>query len=97
VDVIKNSKDYSSTLPLIIILLFFPVIGTLLYIIIYQNKNNSRILKNIVKSEKNSKKYLIPDKQMNEKIQNNNRLRYISDFAGFPITQNNNVCYYALV
>lgn len=52
VGLIKNSKNYSSTLPWIILLLLFPVIGTLMYIIIEQNKYNSRVLKNIVTSEK---------------------------------------------
>ncbi len=93
---IKNSKNYSSTLPLIIILLFFPLIGTLLYIILYQNKRSSKLLKNTIQSEKSSKKYLVQDEKLKEQIDKNGRLRYISDFAGFPVTQNNNISYYPL-
>lgn len=93
---IKNSKNYSATLPWIIILLFFPVLGSLVYIILYQNKNNSKVLKNIVKSEKDSKKYFIQDKGIYDEIRENGRLRYISDFAGFPVTKNNDVTYYPL-
>ena len=96
VGLIKNSKNYSSTLPWIILLLLFPVIGTLMYIIIEQNKYNSRILKNIITSEKENKKYYIQDKKIEEEIKNNSRLRYIGNYAGFPITKNNDVSYYPL-
>jgi len=93
---IKNSKSYSFTLPWIIILLLFPLVGTLMYIIIGQNKLGSKVLKNIVKSEKDSKKYLVQDLKVKEEFKNNSRLRYISDFAGYPVTKNNDVIYYSL-
>lgn len=96
VGVIKYSKNYSLTLPLIIILLFFPLIGTVLYIVIHQNKNNSKILKKIIESEAISKKYLTQDKKIKEEIKEKSDLRYISDFAGFPFTKNNDVTYYPL-
>ena len=35
---IKNSKNYSYTLPWIVILLLFPLVGSLLYIILGRNK-----------------------------------------------------------
>lgn len=96
VSLIKNSKNYSYTLPWIIILLLFPVIGTLLYIIIDQNLITSKTLKNIVNSEKNGKKYLLQDENIKKEIENNGKLKYISDFAGYPVTKNNNVTYFPL-
>ena len=48
---IKNSKNYSYTLPWIVILLMFPIIGALLYIILGRNKKKSKVLK------KNHKKW----------------------------------------
>lgn len=93
---IKNSKHYSYTLPWIIILLLFPLVGTLIYIILGRNKNNSKILKSIVSSEKASKKYLVQDKSIREEFKSNSRLRYISDFIGYPVTKNNDVSYYPL-
>lgn len=96
IGLIKNSKNYSATLPWIVIILVFPVIGTLMYIIIDQNKNNSKLLNKIVKSENNSKKYLKQDKSIREKFKDNSKLKYISDFAGFPVTENNNISYYPL-
>lgn len=91
---IKNSENYSYTLPWIIILLMFPIIGTLLYIILGRNKKKSKILKKIIKSENENKKYLVQDKKIREEYKNNSKLRYISDFAGFPVTKNNEISYY---
>ena len=61
---IRNSKSYSYTLPWILILFSYPLVGTLMYIIIGRNKNNSKVLKNIIESEKNSKNYLIQDAEI---------------------------------
>lgn len=93
---IRNSKNYSYTLPWIIILLLFPLVGTLLYVILEQNKNKSKILKNIKKCEDASFKYLIQDKKVYDEIKDNSRLRYISDFAKYPVTDKNEVSYYKL-
>lgn len=94
--IIKNSKNYSYTLPWIIILLLFPLIGTLLFLIIGNNKHRSKILKNIVKSEANSKKYLEQDEAIKEEFKNNSKLRYITDYAKYPVSKNNDVEYYSL-
>lgn len=93
---IKNSKNYSFTLPWIIILLVAPFFGTLLYLVIGQNKYSSKLLKRIVASEKSSKKYLTQDDIIRDEFKDNSRLRYISDFSGFPVTKNNNIEYYPL-
>jgi len=93
---IRNSKSYSYILPWIIIILLFPLIGTLLYLIIGHNKMKSKLLKNIVKSEEESIKYLIQDKKVREEIKNNSSIRYITDYAHFPITANNNINYYPI-
>lgn len=93
---IKYSKNYSYTLPWIIILLLFPFVGTLLYIVIGQNKYSSKILKSIVASENSSKKYLVQDEKIKSEFKSNSRLKYISDFAGYPVTKNNDVKYYPL-
>lgn len=94
--IIKNTKNYSYMLPWIIILVLFPLIGTLLYLIIGNSKHNSKILKSIVKSEADSKKYLEQDKTIREEIKNNSKLRYITDYAKFPVSKNNDVQYYPL-
>ena len=91
---IKNSKHYSYTLPWIIILLSFPLVGTLMYFIIGRNKTSSKLLKSIVESEKKRKKYLIQDDRIRKEFQENSRLRYLSDFSGYPVTKSNRTSYY---
>lgn len=96
VGLIKYSKNYSYTLPWIIIVLLFPVIGTLLYIFIGENKRGSKILKSITESERTSKKYLIQDEKVKAEFKNKSHLNYLCDFAGYPISKNNDVKYYPL-
>ena len=93
---IKYSKSYSYILPWIIIILLFPLVGTLLYLIIGYNKKSSKLLKRIVSSENSNKKYLIQDKNIRKEIQNNSGLRYITDYINYPVTTNNDVKYYPL-
>lgn len=93
---IKNSKSYSYSLPWIILILLFPLMGTLIFIIIGKNKLNSKVLKDIVKSEKDSKKYLSQDEKIKEEIKENSSLRYITDYSNYPATVNNDVSYYSL-
>ncbi len=91
---IKDSKNYSYTLPWIILLLLFPLVATLMYVILDKSMKKSKTLKNIVKEEEKSKKYLIQDEKIRESFKDNSRLRYISDFSKFPVTTNNDVDYY---
>ncbi|MBQ7667930.1 MAG: cardiolipin synthase [Clostridia bacterium] len=93
---LKNSRSYSYILPWIVIILLFPLIGTLMYIVIGRNKNKSKVLKRIVEHEKEIKKYLVQDKDVRDEYKDNSSLRYISDYAGFPVTKNNKVDYYPL-
>ena len=91
---IKNSKNYSYTLPWIVILLLFPLIGALLYIILGRNKYRSKILRSIRKHEEESKKYLVQNSIIRKKFKNNSKIRYISDFSGYPVSTNNKIDYY---
>lgn len=93
---IKDSKNYSYTLPWIVILLLFPLIGALLYIILGKNKYRSKTLKSIVKHENESQKYLIQDNQIKKDFEGNSRIRYLSDFTGYPVSKNNKIDYYSL-
>ncbi len=93
---IKYSKNYSYTLPWIIILIMFPLVGTLLYIVIGSNKKRSKVLKSIIKSENESKKYFVQDEKIKEELKDNSKARYLCDFCGFPATKNNDVVYYKI-
>ena len=93
---IKNSKNYSYTLPWIVILLLFPLVGSLLYIILGRNKYRSKTLKSIVKHEVDCKKYLIQNDQIRKEFEENSKIRYLSDFTGYPVSENNKIDYYSL-
>lgn len=96
--IIKESKSLSSDLPWIIIIMMFPIVGALLYVIIGRNLHRSKILKSINSNIELSKKYLVQDKKIKDEIDRNDydKLKYISDYVGFPVTKNNNLKYYYL-
>ena len=93
---IKSSRSYSFILPWIVILLLFPVPGMLIYFILGRNKRRSKILKNIKKSESENLKYLKQDESLRDEIDNNGKLRYLSNYTGYPVTKNNIIDYYPL-
>lgn len=93
---IKNSKNYSFTLPWIVILLLFPLIGTLLYITLGRNKFRSKTLKRTRAHESENKFYLKQDEKIKELYKDNGRLKYITDYTKYPATINNKVDYYPL-
>ena len=93
---LKNSKSFSYTLPWIIIILLFPIVGSLLYLIIGWNKRRSKVLKSINENDSNIPKYLKQDESIRNVIDDNSRLRYITNYAKYPITTNNDIEYYPL-
>ena len=93
---IGNSTSYSYVLPWLIIILLFPLIGTLLYLIIGYNKRSSKLLKRIRANEKNIKKYLIQDERIKKETSNNGKIRYIVDHLNYPVSKNNDIKYYPL-
>ena len=94
--IIKNSKNYSYTLPWIIIFMVVPIPGSLLYLIIGRNKNKSKILSNTRREELANKKYLIHDKEIMEKCNDNSSIGYICNYSGYPVSTNNDAEYYPL-
>ena len=96
--IIKESKSLSNDLPWIIIIMLFPIAGALLYVIIGRNLHRSKILKNINNQIEGSKKYLVQDESVRDEIDKNNydKLKYICDYVGFPVSKNNDLKYYDL-
>ena len=52
-------------------------------------------MKKIKKSEIESKKYYVQDEMIRKEIEHHGKMRYLTDYAGFPVTKNNDVVYYA--
>lgn len=90
--IIKNSKSYSYILPWIIIFIMFPIPGSIFYLTIKLNLKFNKFLYSVIKEEKNSKKYLNNDLQ----IDNNSLVNYINNYTKFPVTTNNDVKYFPL-
>ncbi len=93
-EIIKNSKSYSYILPWIIIFIMLPIPGSIIYLTIKLNLKLNKFLNNIIKEENNNKKYL--RNNIDEEIENNSLVKYINDYAKFPVTTNNDIKYYPL-
>lgn len=98
-NIIKNNVNLSFRLPWIIIILVFPLIGSLLYIVVGNNIYTSSSIHKITKNTKSNKKYLIQDEKIKKEIVENNysQLKYIYSSAKFPVTKNNEFKYFSLV
>ena len=97
--IIKNSKNLSTKIPWIILILMFPILGGTLYIIIGHNLYKSKILKEISKSIEKSKQYLKQEKKVLKEIEEKDlniygQVKYISQTAGYPIYKNSKVKYF---
>lgn len=94
--IIAKSRSLSFTLPWILIFMMFPIPGSLLYLLVKINIKISSLLPRIIKNEKDSKKYLVQDEKIKKQFNDNGVIKYISDYAKFPVTTNNDVSYYPL-
>ena len=86
--ILKNKINLSYYIPWICIIILFPVVGTIMYIIMGTNILHN---KNLLLIEKNNKNY-----HKNNHITNkeSNTLNYLSNNIEYPITTNNLLKYY---
>ena len=94
--IIKDSKSYSYSLPWILIFMMFPIPGSIIYLTIKLNLKLNRFVKHIKEEDLNSKKYLVQDENIRKEYIDNSSLRYISNYAKYPITCNNDIEYFSL-
>lgn len=94
--ILKDSTRISNDLPWIILILLFPIFGTILLITLSSNYARSKLLKNIFKSEKEYQQYLKQDIKIRKEIDENDldNLKYIIDRSKYPVTKNNRITYY---
>ena len=94
--ILKDSTRISNDLPWIILILLFPIFGTILLITLSSNYAQSKLLKNIFKSEKEYQQYLNQDIKIRKEIDENDldNLKYIIDRSKYPVTKNNKITYY---
>ena len=78
---LKDSTSLSNDIPWIMLILVFPIFGTILFLTLGSNYAKNKLLKNIYKTEKKYQKYLIQDSDIRNEINKKelDNLKYIID------------------
>ncbi len=94
--ILKESTRLSNDLPWMILILTFPIFGTILLITLGKNYSKNKLLKNIFKHEKEYSKYLVQDEKIKEEIQNKklDNIQYIINRTNYFVSTNNEITYY---
>ena len=94
--ILKDSIHLSNDLPWVILILIFPIFGTILLITIGRNYSKNKLLKNILNKEKEYDNYLEQDSKIKKDIEDNklDNINYLLNRTKFVISKNNKVTYY---
>jgi cardiolipin synthase len=94
--ILKDSIHLSNDLPWVILILIFPIFGTILLITIGKNYSKNKLLKNIFNKEKEYENYLEQDYKIVKEIEDNklDNINYLINRTKFVISKNNKVTYY---
>lgn len=101
ISIINNSRHLSVDIIWILLIMLFPIPGTLIYILLGANLIASKTLKHIVEETEISEKYFKQEsdilKEMSDKMPDlRGDFHYISESAGFPFYRNTRFDYYSL-
>ena len=93
---LKDSTSLSNDLPWIMLILVFPIFGTILLLTLSGSYAKNKLLKNIYNTENEYQKYLKQDNDITKQINDNylDNLKYLNNYARFPASTNNDVKYY---
>ena len=77
--ILKESTRLSNDLPWIILILIFPIFGTILLITLGKNYSKSKLLKSIFEHEEKYNKYLIQNEEIKKDIEDKklDNIRYL--------------------
>ena len=94
--ILKNSTRLSNDVPWIILILIFPIFGTILLITLGRNYSKNKLLKNIFKFENKYSKYLIQDEGIKKEVekQDLDNIKYLMNRTNYFVSTNNEVTYY---
>ena len=97
ISIYYKSRSLSYDIPWIILIMLFPVVGTVLYIVLGTNICINKKLRKLNKNIKNMGKYLMIDNYVSKEINDRglDKLKYISSM-GYSVTKFNKVMYYSL-
>ncbi len=94
--ILKDSTRLSNDLPWVILILIFPIFGTILLITLGKNYSKSKLLRNIFACEKDFHKYLKQDEDVKKKIMDEDldNLKYLLNRTNYFASTNNDITYY---
>ncbi len=94
--ILKNSTRLSNDLPWIILILIFPIFGTILLITLGRNYSKNKLLKKIFEYEDKYSKLLVTDTKIAKKIDENNldNIKYLLNRTNYFVSDNNDITYY---
>ncbi len=94
--ILKESTRLSNDIPWMILILIFPIFGTLLLITLGRNYSKNRLLKHIFECENKYNKYLVQDKNLKKEIDDKklDNIKYIINRTNYFVSTNNNITYY---
>ena len=96
-NMVKNSRNLSYHLPWIILIMIFPIIGGLLYLIIGNNLKRNKTFKKLKENYLSDQKYIINNNIVKEIEENSlDSIKYLLKYNKFPVTKNNEYKYYTL-
>ncbi len=94
--ILKESTRLSNDIPWIILILIFPIFGTILLITLGKSYSRNKLLKGIFKYEKEYSKYLVQDEKLKEEVDNKklDNIKYLINRTNYFVSTNNDITYY---
>ena len=94
--ILKESTRLSNDLPWIILILIFPIFGTILLITLGKNYSKSKLLKSIFEHEKEYSQYLVQDEKIKKEIEDKqlDNIQYLLNRTNHFVSTNNEITYY---
>ena len=89
--ILKDSTRLSNDLPWIILILIFPIFGTILLITLGKNYSRNKLLKRIFECEKKYNKYLVQDEKIKRQIDDKklDNIKYLINRTNYCVSTNN--------
>lgn len=96
--IIRTNRNLNVAMPVIVLILVFPIFGTVIFISCGQTFIRSKTLRNISSNEQDAKRYYLQDQEVKEEVENIDmiQMRYLYDQNRFPVYNHNQIKYYPL-
>ncbi len=93
---LKNSTRLSNDIPWMILILIFPIFGTILLITLGKNYSKNKLLKNIFNCEKEYSKYLVGEEDTKKEVEEKDldNIKYLLNRTNYFVSTGNVITYY---